>query len=255
MTKGGISSVVYKLDNKKDFYYAEVIVGVQVARRMAAAVYLREEGAMDEKHLDTWLPSNTKFEEVPPRVVEYHALDSKHLSTRVFGMPMLLEYLNINSLDLAPTGPQPEGDVIIHSTSAECDASTGQGASKGRGASKSRDASPKSRTYPGVKRNRSIVVDFGISPSPGQNNDGGGSVHTTPARGRGKSMLLQPAGLFKNATQDEVSGTEKGRRRSPRIKKRKQGSKSSESKGSQLEYQDDPFLNDNEGDMERYGHR
>ena len=92
----------YIVDNTQVFWSCLVTVGVNVARRMAAKMYLKEENVVDQGYIDKWLPLGTYFGEAIPHVAEYHASNSKVTTQDSYGMDALLEYLGIPELDMIP---------------------------------------------------------------------------------------------------------------------------------------------------------
>ena len=92
----------YLMDNTHEFWSCLVTVGVNIAWRMAAKMYLREEEKIDQAYVDQWLPEGTFFGEAIPHVVEYQAANSKVPSQEFYGIDGLLEYLGIPELDMTP---------------------------------------------------------------------------------------------------------------------------------------------------------
>ena len=94
----------YALDEDKDFYYAEVIVGVTLARRLAKRAYQKYEEEVDVETLDQWLPRGTGLGDAVPHVEEYHAGDHKQKSTYTFGEDAVLTYIKLKEFDLGTKG-------------------------------------------------------------------------------------------------------------------------------------------------------
>ena len=95
---------LYLLDEDKDFYYAEVIVGVTLARRLAKRAYQMYGEEVDVEALDQWLPRRTRFGDAVPHVEEYHAGDHKQKSTHTFGEAAVLAYIKLKEFDLGKRG-------------------------------------------------------------------------------------------------------------------------------------------------------
>ena len=95
----------YLRDNSLDFVSFEVVVVVRLARRLAKAMYLKEEGQIDLEMIDEWLPAGTGFGDSVPHVEEYHCTDEKNPTEQLFGLESVLDYLNLEAFDLAPASP------------------------------------------------------------------------------------------------------------------------------------------------------
>ena len=51
----------YLRDKSKEFWICLVVVSVNIARRLAKKMYLKEEGTVDLDYVDRWLPRGTLF--------------------------------------------------------------------------------------------------------------------------------------------------------------------------------------------------
>ena len=95
----------YLRDKSREFWVCLVVVGVNIARRLAKKMYLREEGTVDLDYVDRWLPRGTLFGEAVPHVEEYHVSNRKVASAQLYGLEAMLGYLELEELDMTPATP------------------------------------------------------------------------------------------------------------------------------------------------------